>query len=425
MSLDQIRSAKATLFPEKTASHLKESLVDSKSSAVYEKVMADLEFKSDVPLKSTSYIGILDRMRVQPSTDDLGLPKVSSATTTSVTVRHASALQPIQQSFENSLIVPKQQQLPARSHKQWKMFRVLVGHTGQVTSVAFDPFNEYFVTGSSDRTIKLWDLASGQLQLTLTGHIMAVRGLAISDRHPYMFSCSEDKMVKCWDLETNKVIRDYHGHLNSVYTIDIHPTLDLIVTGGRDSAVRVWDIRTKTPVYTLTGHRNTVNKVCCRPTDPQIVSCSDDATVRTWDLVAGKCDKVLTYHAKSVRSFCIDSGEDEIVSGSADGLKKFSLPNCDYLQSLQQLDHDTVAHGNLILNTNSCNSSGVMFAGYDNGRYGFWDWQSGTVFQNAESVPVPGSLQGERGILCSSFDRSGIRLVTGNVDKSVRVWKEV
>ena len=67
--------------------------------------------------------------------------------------------------------------------------------------------NQFFVSGSNDRTIKFWDLASGQLKVTLTGHINTVRRLAISDRHPYLFSAGEDKQVKCWDLEQNKVVR--------------------------------------------------------------------------------------------------------------------------------------------------------------------------------------------------------------------------
>ena len=61
--------------------------------------------------------------------------------------------------------------------------------------------NQFFVTGSADRTIKFWDLAKGYLKLTLTGHVNTVRGLVVSERHPYLFSCGEDKTVKCWDLE--------------------------------------------------------------------------------------------------------------------------------------------------------------------------------------------------------------------------------
>lgn len=59
-------------------------------------------------------------------------------------------------------------------HAPWRLYRVISGHLGWVRSIAFDPSNEWFATGSSDRTIKLWDLASGQLKLTLTGHIEQV-----------------------------------------------------------------------------------------------------------------------------------------------------------------------------------------------------------------------------------------------------------
>jgi pleiotropic regulator 1 len=104
-------------------------------------------------------------------------------------------------------------------HPQWKLHRVISGHLGWVRSAAVEPGNQWFVTGAGDRIIKVWDLASGNLKLSLTGHISTVRGLAVSDRHPYLFSCGEDKMVKCWDLEQNKVIRHYHGHLSGVYSL--------------------------------------------------------------------------------------------------------------------------------------------------------------------------------------------------------------
>ncbi|KAH0137907.1 WD40 repeat-like protein, partial [Aureobasidium melanogenum] len=139
----------------------------------------------------------------------------------------------------------------------WKLMRVISGHLGWVRALAVEPGNQYFATGSGDRTIKIWDLASGTLKLTLTGHISTVRGLAFSPRHPYLFSCAEDKKVKCWDLETNKVIRDYHGHLSGVYTLSLHPTLDVLCTGGRDGVVRVWDMRTRSNIHVLSGHKQT------------------------------------------------------------------------------------------------------------------------------------------------------------------------
>jgi WD40 repeat protein len=90
-------------------------------------------------------------------------------------------------------------------HPPWKLYRVISGHLGWVRCIDVDPSNEWFVTGSTDRIIKIWDLASGTLKLSLTGHVSTVRGVCVSNRHPYLFSCGEDKQVKCWDLETNKV----------------------------------------------------------------------------------------------------------------------------------------------------------------------------------------------------------------------------
>jgi len=90
-------------------------------------------------------------------------------------------------------------------HAPWKLYRVISGHLGWVRCIDVEPGNEWFATGSGDRLIKIWDLATGTLKLSLTGHISAVRGIAISSRHPYLFSCGEDKQVKCWDLEQNKV----------------------------------------------------------------------------------------------------------------------------------------------------------------------------------------------------------------------------
>lgn len=79
-------------------------------------------------------------------------------------------------------------------HPQWKLVRVISGHLGWVRSAAVEPGNQWFATGAGDRVIKIWDLASGELKLSLTGHISTVRGLAISPRHPYLFSAGEDKV---------------------------------------------------------------------------------------------------------------------------------------------------------------------------------------------------------------------------------------
>ena len=68
-----------------------------------------------------------------------------------------------------------------------------------------------FVTGSNDRTIKIWDLASGVLKLTLTGHISIVRALCVSNRHPYLFSTGDDKTVHFFLLKVKLFVASIFG----------------------------------------------------------------------------------------------------------------------------------------------------------------------------------------------------------------------
>ena len=57
----------------------------------------------------------------------------------------------------------------------------------------------------------------------------------------------------------------------------------------------------------------------------------------------------------------------------------------------------------------------------DNGTLTFWDYNTGTPFQNMDDVPQPGSLEAEAGVFCSTFDQTGTRLITGGADKTIKV----
>lgn len=240
-------------------------------------------------------------------------------------------------------------------HAPFKLARVISGHLGWVRALAVEPDNQWFASGAGDRTIKIWDLATGQLRLTLTGHISTVRGLAVSARHPYLFSCGEDKMVKCWDLETNKVIRHYHGHLSGVYTLSLHPNLDILVTGGRDGVARVWDMRTRSNIHVLSGHKGTVSDLKCQEADPQVITSSLDSTVRLWDLAAGKTLGVLTHHKKGVRSLAVHPKEFTFATASTGSIKQWKCPEGAFMQNFE-------GH-NSIINTLAVNEDNVLFSG--------------------------------------------------------------
>ena len=66
----------------------------------------------------------------------------------------------------------------------------------------------------------------------------------------------------------------------------------------------------------------------------------------------------------------------------------------------------------------------MLVSGGDDGTIKFWDWESGYNFQDIESKPQPGSIAAESGIYSMTFDRSGLRLISGECDKTVKMWRE-
>jgi pleiotropic regulator 1 len=307
----------------------------------------------------------------------------------------------------------------------WRLLRVLANaHLGWVRLVTVDPVtNDWFVTGSSDSTIKIWDLASLALKATITGHVMGVRALAVSKKFPYLFSGSEDRTVRCWDLEkTNSSlgsqIRDYHGHVGGVYAVSLHPELDLLVTGGKDQVVRVWDIRTRAQAMVLTGHRNDITSIATASVDPQVITSSMDGTIRLWDLRNQRSYLTLTQHSKSIRLMQMHPTEMTACSADSSGnFKQWLLPGGDLLNEFGESGQDKIVN-TLAIEPNS----NTLFAGYDNGAMEFYDYVSGSLVQTTHTTPAPGSSNSS--IYASTFDMLGLRLLTCEGDKCIKVWGE-
>ncbi|VDN02585.1 unnamed protein product [Thelazia callipaeda] len=301
-------------------------------------------------------------------------------------------------------------------HAPWKLYRVISGHTGWVRCLAVDPTNDWFATGGADRIVKIWDLASGRLRLSLTGHVSSVRCCKVSKRHPFLFTGGEDKQIKCWDLEYNKVIRHYHGHLSAVQDLTVHPTIDVLISCARDATARVWDMRTKAQIHCLNGHTNTIAAVISQEVNPQVITGSHDSTIRLWDLVAGRSICTLTHHKKSVRALTLHPSLYMFASGSADNIKQWKCPEGIFIQNLT--GHNT------IINSLACNEDGVLVSGGDNGSLSLWDWKSSFCFQRHQTKAQPGSIDSEAGIFAVAFDQSGSRLITAEADKTIKMYKE-
>ena len=187
------------------------------------------------------------------------------------------------------------------------------------------------ISGGGDRTVRVWDLATGApVGDPFTGHGDWVRAVAVAelDGRPVVISGSIDETVRVWDLATGAPVGyPFTGHGGPVHAVAV-AELDgrpVVISGSNDRTVRVWDLATGAPVgYPFTGHGGPVLAVAVAELDgrPVGISGSSDRTVRVWDLATGApVGDPFTGHGGPVNAVAVAEldGRPVVISGSNDG----------------------------------------------------------------------------------------------------------
>lgn len=101
----------------------------------------------------------------------------------------------------------------------------------------------YIISGSRDKTIKLWDISTGQCVFTLVGHDNWVRNLVFHPSGKYIVSVADDKTIRVWDVKNKRNTKTLEGHQHFVTSLDFHKTTPYVITGSVDQTVKVWQCR--------------------------------------------------------------------------------------------------------------------------------------------------------------------------------------
>ena len=167
------------------------------------------------------------------------------------------------------------------------LIRTLAGHIDAVMAVAYSPDGARIVSASLDKTLKIWDAATGAELTTLTGHTSAMRAVAYSPDGTRIVSGSDDKTLKIWDAATGAELTTLTGHTSAMRAVAYSPDGTRIVSGSDDKTLKIWDAATGAELTTLTRHTGSVKALAYSPDGTRIVSGSDDCTLKIWGAATG------------------------------------------------------------------------------------------------------------------------------------------
>ncbi|KAH3862505.1 hypothetical protein DPMN_025472 [Dreissena polymorpha] len=166
-----------------------------------------------------------------------------------------------------------------------KTTRMFSGHTKDVLSVAFSADNRQIVSGSRDKTIKLWNtLGVCKYTIQEEGHSDWVSCVRFSPNtaNPIIVSSSWDKKVKVWNLTNCKLKTNHHGHSGYLNCVTVSPDGSLCASGGKDGNAMLWDLNEGKHLYTLDGG-GIINSLCFSPNRYWLCAATGPS-IKIWDL---------------------------------------------------------------------------------------------------------------------------------------------
>ncbi|KAI0363630.1 U3 small nucleolar RNA-associated protein [Pilatotrama ljubarskyi] len=207
----------------------------------------------------------------------------------------------------------------------------------------------FMFTGSQDRTIKMWDVSSVPLSAPADGedarpvkcksltthkaHDKDINSLDVAPNDRLLVSGSQDRTAKVWEIDyvtsgagvrgELRLLGTCKGHKRGVWCVRFGRAERVLATGSGDKTVKLWNLEDFTCVKTFEGHTNSVLRVDFLNAGMQMVSSASDGLVKLWNVRDEECAATMDNHEDKVWALAVSSDESTIVSGAADSVVTF------------------------------------------------------------------------------------------------------
>jgi len=312
--------------------------------------------------------------------------------------------------------------------EQMKLEGALRGHTGWVTQIATNPvYKNVLISASRDKSIIIWNLDDGGSVLTgkpvksLHGHGHFVSDVVMSSDGQYALSGSWDKTLRLWDLNTGKTTRQFVSHTKDVLSVAFSADNRQIVSGSRDKKIKLWNTlaQCKHTIEENQCHSDWVSTVRFSPaaTNPVIVSAGWDKVVKVWNLSTCRLKTNHIGHGGYINTVTVSPDGSLCASGGKDGNAM--------LWDLNEGKHLYTLSGNDVINSLAFSPNRYWLSAAVGPVIKIWDLEDKAVVDELKDPMTTNVKNPYSAPQCISLSWSsdGQTLFAGYTDNCIRVWR--
>ncbi|XP_075686680.1 transducin beta-like protein 3 [Rhinoderma darwinii] len=208
------------------------------------------------------------------------------------------------------------------------------GHTNGVGAIACSRLKGSFVvSGSQDLTLKIWTLPESiskaskdqtskleslYASVTEQGHDKDINSVAVSPNDKLIVSGSQDRTAKLWSSDDLSLVGVLRGHKRGVWCVQFSPVDQVVATSSADGTLKLWGLRDFSCLKTFEGHDASVLKVIFVSRGTQLLTSGSDGLLKLWTIKTNECIKTLDNHEDKVWGLHSNKLDSAVVTGSAD-----------------------------------------------------------------------------------------------------------